>query len=307
MVEEAVNRYNFGIGRKEGEEEKKAKETLESSRRGRGGGGMRSRSFGRADDDDEGERGGEQRWKKSEKRRNLSSREEEKEEEVKCQFHGSRGRRKKVSVVGEMLSRRNVYQVSSPGDRSHSEDPRLYCQCPLHKKQRENMQNNNYGGGGGGGGGKLFTSWLSNIQLSRVPPSRTPSARESSSQSHSRSPGSTLRSSKSLKGERPPLSLEYNSSRRFTGSSGQIYDDSGGVGGDGGGVGIGVGSDVSRPQVRLQGITRRGTMYPMRTSVSSTEFAAASLGLRRRHFQQQQESFGLTLPPEVCGLAVVLI
>ncbi len=134
-----------------------------------------------------------------------------------------------------------MYQVSA-----RREEEKLRC---------ERQENQRMLAEGGSSPRTTFTSWLSNIHLSRVPSSRLP-------------PGvgpSVLKSSRSLRSERPPppLSLEYYNSR-FTGSSVdlvKVEDENGG--GGGGGV----------ESVKLRGLTRRGTMYPMRTSVSSSEFA----------------------------------
>ncbi len=151
------------------------------------------------------------------------------------------------SIASDMMmsKRRNVYHVSQ----DCCDDPKTYCDCPLHKGQRTFENNNN--------NSKTFTTWLSNIQL----------ARPESAQSR-------LRPTKSLKGDRPTLanynnslSVEYDG--RFSGSSGDLLENDGG-------------SDISRSRVRLQGITRRGTMYPMRTSVSSSEFAGYYNSLGRQ-------------------------
>ncbi len=280
----------------EGEEEENRERRRRSVGERRGGGGERN---GRGNNSSSFRRRQERR-EEGDKEAFLVegvAKAEGRREEAECQYPPVIGRRRKGSVVGEMLSRRNVYQVSSPTEKRRGDaggdDPRLYCDCPVHRKQRERMESNNnnnnngdsvgsssfsdmskIGGALGSSPGKSFTSWLSNIQLSRTPSAREPSRPPA--------PASTsLRSSKSLRGERPPpppklsrppLSVEYSNSR-FTGSSGEVD------GGGGGGVAVdGRGSDVSRPQVRLQGITRRGTMYPMRTSVSSSEFAAAAAG-----------------------------
>ncbi len=279
----------------EGEEEENRERRRRSVGERRGGGGERN---GRGNNSSSFRRRQERR-EEGDKEAFLVegvAKAEGRREEAECQYPPVIGRRRKGSVVGEMLSRRNVYQVSSPTEKRRGDaggdDPRLYCDCPVHRKQRERMESNNnnngdsvgsssfsdmskIGGALGSSPGKSFTSWLSNIQLSRTPSAREPSRPPA--------PASTsLRSSKSLRGERPPpppklsrppLSVEYSNSR-FTGSSGEVDG-----GGGGGGVAVdGRGSDVSRPQVRLQGITRRGTMYPMRTSVSSSEFAAAAAG-----------------------------
>ena len=144
-------------------------------------------------------------------------------------------------------NKRNVYHVSSKVEIC----PANYCDCPLHRRQKIEEENQNnlprlaptkktY---------SSISSWFSARNLD--------SPTESSSSCSSPVLSSpSLRSTQSMRvtaaavSARPVLSLEY-SRKRLTGSIESC--------------------DRSAP-VQLQSFSRKGTVYPMRTSVSSSDF-----------------------------------